>query len=194
MKKLGPLLLLTALLAPAAFAAPQSDGSGAFVAGLLYALKDPVTHTAFLAMVVFLLIAGRMGAFKAILGGLDARVEAIKAELEQAANLNEQAAEALALAERRQQDADKEAEDIIEQAKLEAKAFLVEAKKDLAEKIARREAQAAARIARAEAEAASEVRRAAADVATEAARRVLSGQTAVDQFEAAAREIERVLK
>lgn len=194
MKTLSPLLLLALLLAPAAGAAPDGDGSGAFVGGLLYALRDPVTHTAFLAMAVFLLIAGRMGAFRAVLGGLDARVDAIRVQLEQAANLSEQAAEALALAERRQQDADREAESIIEQARAEAKAFLEDARKDLAEKIARREAQAAARIARAEAEAASEVRRAAAEAATRAARQVMSEQTGTDQFEAAAREIERVLK
>ena len=38
-----------------------------------------------------------------------------------------------------------------------------------------------------------EVRRAAADAATEAARRVMADQTGVDQFEAAAREIEKAL-
>ena len=85
------------------------------------------------------------------------------------------------------------AEAIIEQAKRDAKMMLEEAKKDLTDKIARREAQAVARIARAEAEAADEVRRAAADAATEAARRVMADQTGVDQFEAAAREIEKAL-
>jgi len=183
-------LLLMATFAPVALAA---ENSGGFVGGLMYSLNDPVTHTAFLAMVVFLLIAGRMGAFKAILGGLDSRTAMIRKELEEAASLREQAAEALALAERRQQDADKEAEAIVEQAKLEAKAMLEEAKRELAEKIARREAQAAARIARAEAEAANEVRRAAADAATEAARRMMAEQTSVDQFEIAAREIEKAL-
>ncbi len=176
------------LIAPVALAATEGEDT------LLTPFTDTVTHLVMIGILIFFAIVWRMGAFKAVFGGLDNRASAIKSELEQAANLREQAAEALALAERRQQDADKEAEAIIEQAKIDAKAFLDEAKKDLADKIARREAQATARIARAEAEAASEVRRAAADAATEAARRVMSDQTGVDQFEAAAREIERVLK
>lgn len=176
-------------LAPAALAAPAEHGSDT----LLTPFTDTVTHLVMIGIAIFFLIVWRMGAFKMILGGLDGRADKIKSELEEAASLREQAAEALALAERRQQDADKEAEAIIEQAKLDAKAMLEEAKKDLTDKIARRETQAVARIARAEADAANEVRRAAADAATEAARRVMADQTSVDQFEAAAREIEKAL-
>lgn len=188
MKKTATLLIVALAAAPLAHAA-----EGGFVGGLMYAAKDPVSFVALLCMVTFLLIAARMGAFKAILGGLDTRAENIRRELEEAASLREQAAEALALAERRAQDADKEAEAIIDQAKRDAKAMLEEARRDLAEKISRREAQATARIARAESEATNEVRRAAADAATQAARRILSEQTSVDQFEAAARDIERAL-
>lgn len=188
MKKTASLLIVTLAAAPLAHAA-----EGGFVGGLMYAAKDPVTLVAFLCMVTFLLIAARMGAFKTILGGLDNRADSIRKELEQAASLREQAAEALALAERRAQDADKEAEAIVEQAKRDAKEMLEEARRDLAEKISRREAQAAARIARAESEATSEVRRAAADAATKAARSILADEKSVDQFEAAAREIERAL-
>lgn len=182
--------LAAVLMAPAALAASAEHGEDT----LLTPFTDTVTHLVMIGILIFFAIVWRMGAFKAVLGGLDSRADAIRKELEEAANLREQAAEALALAERRQQDADKEAEAIVEQAKRDAKAFLDEAKKDLADKIARREAQATARIARAEAEAASEVRRAAADAATEAARRVMAAQSGVDQFEAAAREIEKALK
>ncbi|MFN4226171.1 MAG: F0F1 ATP synthase subunit B [Hyphomonas sp.] len=177
------------MLAPAALAADAGYGKDT----LLTPFGDLVTHLVFIGILIFFAIIWRVGAFKAVFGSLDNRAEAIRKELEEAANLREQAAEALALAERRQQDADKEAEAIIEQAKADAKAMLEEAKKDLADKIARREAQAAARIARAEAEAADEVRRAAADAATEAARRVMAGQSGAEQFEAAAREIEKAL-
>lgn len=189
-----PVCALTILLAsaPTALAATEGDGGG-FIGGLMYSLNDPVTHVAFLALTAFLLIAGRMGAFKTVLGGLDGRAEAIRAELAEAASLREQAAAALVLAERRQQEAERDAEAIIAQARRDAQAFLDAAKADLADKITRREAQAAARIARAEAEAANDVRRAAADAATEAARRVMAAQTGVDQFEAAAREIEKAL-
>lgn len=173
-------------LAPAAFAAKGQDT-------LLTPFTDTVTNLVMIGILIFFAIVWRTGAIKAVFGSLDNRAEGIRKELEEAANLREQAAEALALAERRQQDADKEAEAIIEQAKRDAKTMLEEAKKDLTDKIARREAQAIGRIARAEAEAADEVRRAAADAATEAARRVMSEQTSVDQFEAAAREIEKAL-
>lgn len=188
LRALVPALIALAS-APSAFAAGDAHGGDT----LLTPFGDTVTHLVFIGILIFFAIIWRAGAFKAVLGGLDSRTDAIKKELEEAASLREQAAEALALAERRQQDADKEAEAIIEQAKADAKLMLEEAKKDLTDKIARREAQATARIARAEAEAANEVRRAAADAATEAARRVMAEQTGVDQFEAAAREIEKAL-
>ena len=160
---------------------------------LLTPFTDPVTHTVMAGIVVFLLIAWRLGAFKAVFGGLDSRAEGIRKELEEAASLREQAAEALAAAERKAQDADKEAEAMIEQAKADAKRIMEEARKDMAERLARREALAVARISRAETEATDEVRRAAADAATQAARRLLQEDTATDQFEKAAREIEKAL-
>jgi F-type H+-transporting ATPase subunit b len=191
MPRLAGVLSAAVLIAPGALAA--DDSAGGFMGGLKYSLNDPVTHTAFLALVVFVLISWRMGAFKAVFGGLDSRADAIRAELEEAQSLREQAAEALALAERRQQDADKEAEATIAQAKEDAKTMMESARKDMAEKLVRREALAEARIARAEADAADEVRRAAADAATEAARRILEKDEATNQFERAAKDIERAL-
>ena len=108
--RLAPALAFAALAASPAFAASDAHGGGGFIGGFMYSLTDPVTHTAFLAFAAFLLIAWRMGALKAITGGLDKRADDIRNELDEAQNLREQAAEALALAERRQQDADKEAE------------------------------------------------------------------------------------
>lgn len=192
MKHLIPLSALFAVSSLPAMAAEDSHGEG-FMGGLAYAASDPVTFVAFLALVVFLLIAARMGAFKTVLGGLDARSTAIAAELEEARSLRERAAEALALAERRQQDADKEAEAMIDQAKADAKQIMAEARKDIADRMVRREALAEARIARAETEATEQVRRAAADAAISAARRILNEDTGVDQFESAAREIDRAL-
>ena len=192
MKHLLPLGTLSTLAALPAFAETEGHGEG-FMGGLAYAATDPVTFTAFLALVVFLLIAARMGAFKTVLGGLDSRSSAIAAELEDARNLRERAAEALAHAERRQQDADKEAEAMIDQAKADAKQIMAEARKDIADRLVRREALAEARIARAEAEATEQVRRAAADAAISAARRILSDDTGVDQFDSAARDIDRAL-
>ena len=82
---------------------------------------------------------------------------------------------------------------MIDQAKADAKQIMAEARKDIADRLVRREALAEARIHRAEAEATEQVRRAAADAAISAARRVLSEDNGVDQFEAAAREIDRAL-
>ncbi|KCZ93327.1 hypothetical protein [Hyphomonas johnsonii] len=195
MQKIRPALFTFGVLAFSAFPAVASTDShgGGFMGGLAYALTDPVTLVAFCAFVVFLLIAARMGAFKTIVTGLDNRSDAIAAELEAARSLRERAAEALALAERRQQDADKEAEAMIDQAKADAKQLMVEARKDIANRLVRREALAEARISRAEVEATEDVRRAAADAAIAAARRVLGEDNGVDQFEAAAREIDHAL-
>ena len=184
--------ILTATACLLAYPASAAEDGG-FAGGLEYALTDPVTLAAFLAMCGFLAIAWRAGALKTILGGLDNRSDKIRTELDEARALREQAAEALAAAERKSLDADKEAEAMIEQAKADAKRIMQEADKELADRLARREALAEARISRAEQEATEQVRRAAADAATAAARRLLSEDTSVDQFEAAASEIERVL-
>ncbi len=180
---------LFALVLPLASGALAATGEKTLFSGF----TDPVTHLVMLGVLVFFAIIWRLGAFKIVLGGLDARAEAIRKELEEAADLREQAALLLASAERTQLESDKTADGIIEAAKTEAKAILEEARKQLAERIARREAQAEARIARAEAEASDQVRKAAADAATAAARRILEADTKTDQFEAAAREIERAL-
>lgn len=180
-------------LPAAAHAASDEPGGTNFMEGLAYAANDPVTFVALLALLVFLAIAWRLGALKAILGGLDSRADKIATELDEAKSLREQAAEALAAAERKQQDADEEAKAIIAQAKVDAKDMVKEARKDLEDRLARREAMAEARIARAETEATEEVRRTAADAATRAAKRLLAEDSSIDQFEDAAKEIERAL-
>lgn len=182
------LVLLSGVgIAPAAFAA---SGEKSLFSGF----SDPVTHLVMVGVLVFFAIVWRLGAFKMLFGSLDSRADSIRKELEEATNLREQAAQALAAAERSQEQSAKDAEAIVKSAKEEAKAILEDARKQLAERIARREAQAEARIARAEAEAADEVRRAAAEAATEAARRILGADQGTDQFENAAREIERALR
>ena len=183
MKRLS-LLLCSGAIAPAAFAASKGGGPFGW-------LMDPITNTAFAAMLVFLLIVWHLGGFKAIFGALDKRSEAIASELEQAKNLREEATKALASAERAQAEADKEAEAIIAQAKTDAEAMMVEARKELADRLARREATAEQRIARAAQEAEEEVRRTAADAATAAARAILSKDG--DFFDTAASEIEKAL-
>ncbi|MGH1421432.1 MAG: ATP F0F1 synthase subunit B [Hyphomonas sp.] len=185
--------LASASFSMTAAAASDSHDGGGFMGGIEYALNDPVTLWAFLAFVTFLAIAWKMGALKAILGGLDERAEGIQKELDEARTLREQAAQALAAAERHQQDANDKADEMVKQAKEDAKRIMEAARKDLDDRIARREAMAESRIARAEAEAAEEVRRAAANAATRAARQILADAPADDQFESAAKEIESAL-
>ena len=179
------------LAAPLAHAAEDSHGGSGIVPEWL---SHGDTNTAFAAMVVFLLIVWRLGGFKAILGGLDNRAANIQAQLDEAKDLREAAAKMLAEAERRQKQADEEANAILKQAKADAKAYREEARKSLEQRLVRREAIAEARIKQAETDAAADVRRAAADAATQAAeKRLLSSGNAGDQFDIAASQIEKAL-
>ncbi len=154
---------------------------------------DPVTHTAFAAMALFLIIVWRMGGFKAVFSSLDVRAETIQAQLEEAKSLREQAKTVLADAERKQRAAEEQAAKIIAQSKSDAEAMMAAARAELADRLARREALADARIARAQTAAADAVSEAAADAATEAARRLLAEDRRTDFFETAASEIEKSL-
>lgn len=183
-------LMAGALYFPAvAFAAGGGEGAPNPFAGFL----DPTTNVAFFAMVVFLLIAWRMGAFKALTGALDKRAEGIASQIAEATALREAAAKTLAEAERRRREADEQADQIIAQAKTDSKLMIQEAREALAERVKRREKQAEERIARAEAEATAEVRNLAADAAIAAARTLLAKDTSVDQFDVAVGEIDRAL-
>jgi len=150
-----------------------------------------VTFVAFMALLVFLLIAARMGAFKAIISGLDNRAAGIQDQINQAKTLRGEAAKLMADAERKAREADASAQEIIKRAKSDADTMMKQAKADLEAKVARREAQAEQRIARAEADAANDVRRAAADAATKAARDILSGSDQADDlFDKALKELD----
>lgn len=172
---------LALLFTPAAFAADEKVA--------WYA--DPVTATAFAALIVFLLIVGSMGAFKAIGGMLDQRAEGIQTQIDEAKALREEASKLMVDAERRAKEADQAAQDIVKRAKTDADNMMKQAKADLEVKVARREAQAEQRIARAEADAANAVRKAAADAATKAAKNILSGTSQTDDlFDKALSEID----
>lgn len=154
-------------------------------------LMDPTTNVAFGALIVFFIVVWRVGGFKAITTALDDRAAKIAAQLDEAKDMREAAAKALAEAERRQQAADEDAKAIITQAKADAKEMMAEARADLDQRLKRREALAEARIQRAESEAADDVRRAAADAATQAARDLLMSDDSVDQFDRAVAEVDK---
>ncbi len=127
---------------------------------------------------VFKPVSRMMGA------ALDGRAEKIKQELEEAVRLREEAQALLASYERRQNEALKEAEDILAHAKEEAERQARQAGEALEELIRRREAQAMDRIARAEEEAAADVRNAAVELAIAATRKLISSELDEDHQQA----------
>ena len=115
---------------------------------------------------------------------LDSRAQKIKLELDEAVRLREEAQALLAGYERRQNEALKEAEDILAHAHEEAERQTRQAGEALDELIRRREVQAVARIARAEEEAVADVRNAAVEQAIAATRQLISSELKEDQQQA----------
>ena len=110
---------------------------------------------------------------RAVAGALDARGERIRAEIEEAQALREEAQTLLAEYKRKQRDALKEAEDIIEHAKSEAARPREQAEHDLRVALQRREQAAMDKIVQAEASALQEVREQAVDVALAATAKLI---------------------
>jgi F-type H+-transporting ATPase subunit b len=129
---------------------------------------------AFVLFIGVLIYAVYAGAHRQILGALDARRERIKAELDEARRLKDEAAALLAEYQRKQQEAEREAAAIIAGARAEAERLGVEAKAKMEEFLARRTKVAETKIAQAEAQALADVRAAAADAAVAAAEKVLT--------------------
>jgi F-type H+-transporting ATPase subunit b len=125
-----------------------------------------------LAVVVFLIGVWKP-ARRVILGGLDARAARIRAELETARRLRDEAQEALAGYQKQQRDAAAEAEAIIAHARAEAERIAAQAARNLGETLERRQQLAKERIAQEEAKALSEIRAVTVDVAIAAARQVI---------------------
>jgi F-type H+-transporting ATPase subunit b len=128
------------------------------------------------AFVVFLAIAWKMGAFKTLLGGLDSRSKRIRAELDEARRLREEAAAVLADYERRRGEAEREAQDLVAGAREEAERIAREAHERMADFVTRRTAAAEAKISQAEVQAQQQVRAAAADAAIRISETVLTEQ------------------
>lgn len=104
---------------------------------------------------------------------LDARGERIRAEIEEAQKLREEAQQLLADFKRKQRDAAQQAEAMVAEAKEEAARILKRAEAEIETSLKRREQLAMDRIAQAEASAEAEVRGMAVDIAMAATRRIL---------------------
>ena len=129
-----------------------------------------------LGFLCFLGLLIYLGAHRTVLKALDARGEAIAAELAQAAKLRDEATALLASFEKKTAEAEANAAAIVAEARAQAAQLADEAAERLKEFIARRTRQAEAKIALAEAQAAAEVRAAAAEHAARAAEILLADQ------------------
>ena len=129
-----------------------------------------------LGFLVFMGLLVYLGAHRIVLKGLDARGEAIAAELAEAAKLREEATALLASFEKKSAEAEANAAAIVAEARAHAEQLAAEAADRLKDFIARRTKAAEDKIAFAEAQAAADVRGAAADRAAKAAEIVLRDQ------------------
>jgi len=129
------------------------------------------------AFVIFVAGLGYLGVHRMIAKSLDDRAGRIKAELDEARKLKDEAAKLLADYQRKRQEAEGEAQEIIAGAKAEAERLATEAKAKIEEFVARRTKMAETKIAQAEAQAAADVRSAAAEAAVAAAEKILTVET-----------------
>jgi F-type H+-transporting ATPase subunit b len=147
------------------------------------------------AFVLFLGLLVYLGAHRRVIDGIDQRQARIKAELDEAVRLREEAQAVLAEFQRKGREAESEAAAIIAGAKAEAEQLAAETKVRMEDFIVRRTKMAEAKIAQAEAQALADVRSAAADTAVAAAEKILAaaakGKVAEDLL---ARGIEDVRK
>jgi F-type H+-transporting ATPase subunit b len=160
---------LTAILALAASPAFAASGKPFF----------SLHNTDFVVSIGFLVFVGVLLRYKVpgkIAGLLDARAAQIKAELEEARTLRDEAKTLLASYEKKQKDVLEQSDRIVASAKEEAMNAAAQAKADLKTAIARRLAAAEDQIASAEAAAIREVREKAISVAVAAAGDVLAKQ------------------
>ncbi|EKF19924.1 F0F1 ATP synthase subunit B [Nitratireductor pacificus] len=155
------------------------------------------TFWAFISLILFLAVLAYYKVPAMINGALDARADRIRNELDEARKLREDAQQLLAEYQRKRQEAEQEAQDIVGAAKHEAELIVKEAKEKTDEYVARRTALAEQKIARAEQEAVNEVRASAVDLAVEAARSVLSdkvdAKTGGDLFKASLQDLKAKL-
>jgi F-type H+-transporting ATPase subunit b len=127
--------------------------------------------------IAFLILMGVffwLGVHRTVLTALDHRAQRIKAELDDARRLKDEAAKLLADYQARRASAEREAQEIVTNARAEAERIAAEAKTRMEDFVARRTKTAENKIALAEAQALADVRAAAAEAAVAAASTVLS--------------------
>jgi F-type H+-transporting ATPase subunit b len=134
--------------------------------------------------VILMGVFAYLGVHRTVIAALDKRSERIKAELDDARRLKQEAANLLEEYKAKRASAEREAQEIVASAKVDAERIASEAKTKMEDFVARRTKTAEGKIALAEAQALADVRAAAADAAVAAASTILSqtvkGQVAED--------------
>lgn len=143
----------------------------------MFNLQDPELWVR-IGLAVFFLIVVFAGVPGAIWKGLGETGKAVRAELDEAVRIRQEATDLLNSIKAERQAAELKAKEIIAFAEEEAKRLAEEAKVKLAESIKRREDLAERKIAQAEARAAADVKAAAADLAAQLAENILVERTA----------------
>ena len=149
-------------------------------------LADPLSWY-LVSFLVFVGIAWRFGK-DAVVNMLDGKIEEIKKEISTAESLRVEAQEMLAQYQRKQRDAMKDAEKIINDAKEQAKEMQKLSEKNLEDVIKRREKQLQERIQRMEQNAINEIQAYAAELSIRAAVEIITekldkkaGEKLIDQ-------------
>ena len=134
---------------------------------------QPETWVA-IAFIILMGVFAWLGVHRTVLTALDHRAQRIRAELDDARRLKDEAAKLLADYQARRASAEREAQEIVTNARAEAERIAAEAKTRMEDFVARRTKTAENKIALAEAQALADVRAAAAEAAVAAASTVLS--------------------
>lgn len=162
--------LVLATLALSMAAAPAMAATGPFFS---------LGNTDFVVLLAFLLFVGVLLYFRVpreVGKLLDKRADGIRAELDEARGLREEAQSLLASYERKQKDVQTQADRIVSNAREEANRSAEQAKVDIAKSIQRRLTAAEEQIQSAQDKAVKEVRDQAVAVAVAAARQVIAEQ------------------
>ncbi len=170
------IALLSTVLAAAEEAAHAASDTAHGAAESGHASLPLWQDTSFWVSLGFVVVLGLfayMGVHKKIASALDARAQKIADDLDEARRLREEAQELLAQYQRRQREAEEEAQGIIDQAKRDAKRMATEMRDKLNEQIARRAKAAEEKITRAETQALADIRNETVNVAVDAARDII---------------------
>lgn len=134
--------------------------------------NDPTFWVA-ISFVIFIALLARP-ALRFIINSIDSKIQAIKNQIEEATSLREEAQDLLAANKRKVAEAEKEAAEIIAQAREEALLIKSKLSEELEDSLQRREQMASDRIAQAESDAIEALRLLTVDIALDATEQILA--------------------